>query len=484
MHDELDVLVVGGGVVGCAVARELSKFQIKVCLAEMGRDVAGGASKANSGVIHSGINSKPGSLKARMCMEGNAALPSLAKELNVPFSMTGKIVIAKDDSELKKLEEQRDWGLANGTIGMRELNEKEIHGMEPNIVGKYGLWVPGAGIIPPYALTIGFAENAATNGVRFLLGAEVTGVNAKESIFKVNTTRGTIKAKHVVNCAGLHCDEVARMVGVDRYKVNPCRGEYHILDKEYSSLITHSVYPVPPAETSVLGVHFTTTLEGNILVGPSAEFIPERDDTKTTRQVMDQLIKEAKELLPAFPTRGLIKSYAGVRCKLKDTLTGNEMPDFVVEEEPKGFINLMGIESPGLTASPALAVLVLGIIGKSIPLKRKDRFNRTGFKYTRLSNLRNDRRADYVKMNPAYGEVVCRCEDVTKGEIEETLTNPLGAATMVSVKYRCRAMMGRCQAGFCGPKIAQIIEEKGEIDPTEVVLNGKDSRLFVKRVKG
>ncbi|HJX24295.1 MAG TPA: NAD(P)/FAD-dependent oxidoreductase [Candidatus Bathyarchaeia archaeon] len=483
MADPFDLLVVGGGVIGCAIARELSRFRVSLCVVEMGGDVASGVSKANSGVIHSGINSNPGSLKAKTCIEGNGILPSMAKELNVPVSMSGKIVIAKNDDELGKLEEQESWGLTNGVPGMRRIDENKIHKMEPNITGKYGLWVPTAGIVSPYALTIALAESAVENGAKFLLDTKVMGITARRGTFDVETTRGRLNARSVVNSAGLHCDDIAKMVGLDTYVVYPSRGEYHILDKEYSRLISRPVYPVPPADSNVLGVHLTTTMEGNILVGPSAEFISDKDDTKTTREVMDQLIKEVRELLPSFPVKGVIKSYSGVRCKLRDR-NGKAMTDFVMEEGPAGFINLMGIESPGLTGSPAIARRVREMIGRRINLVAKERFNATGYRYIRLGNVSREKRAEIVKKNPAYGEVVCRCEDVTRGEIEEGLANPLGAKTMVSVKYRCRAMMGRCQAGFCGPQIAQIIEKSSGMDIADVVLKGKDSPLFLKKVKG
>lgn len=482
MSDAFDVVIIGGGVVGCAIARELSKFQAKVCVVERGGDVASGVSKANSGVIHSGINSKPGSLKAKMCMEGNSILPTLARELNVPTAITGKIVIARDDSELKRLEESRSWGLANGVPRMKVIDEENIREIEPNIVGKYGLWVPTAGIVPPYSFTIALAENAADNGVRFFLETEVTGINVKENSFKVDTTRVPLRAKCVVNCAGLHCDDVALMVGLEEYAVKPCRGEYHVLDKSYSYLISRPVYPVPPAEANVLGVHFTTTIEGNILLGPSAEFVEERDDTGTTSEVMNQLIREARELLPSLPLGGFIKSYAGVRCKLVDK-HGREMTDFVIEEGPRGFVNLMGIESPGLTGSPAIANKVVKMIGESIPLKRRVNFNPRGRRYTRVANLARDERAKLVKANPAYGEVVCRCEEVTRGEVEEALANPLGAKTLDAVKYRCRAMMGRCQSGFCGPRVAQIMEERLKMDSSEICLKGRNSPLFARKVK-
>ncbi len=482
MSDVFDVVIVGGGVVGCAIARELSKFQVRVCVVERGGDVASGTSKANSGVIHSGINSKPGSLKAKMCMEGNSVLPTLAGELNVPVAITGKVVIARDDSELKRLEESRSWGAANGVPDMKMLDEKNIREIEPNIVGKYGLWVPTAGIVPPYSLTIALAENAADNGVRFLLNAEVTDINVKEDSFRVDTTRTSLRARCVVNSAGLHCDDVARMVGFEEYAVKPCRGEYHVLDKRYACLISRPVYPVPPVEANVLGVHLTTTLEGNILLGPSAEFIADKDDVRTTREVMEQLIREAKELLPILPLDGFIKSYAGIRCKLVDK-HAREMTDFIIEEKPEGFINLMGIESPGLTGSPAIANRVVKMLGENISLKRKVSFNPKGRKYTRVANLPKDERAKLVKLNPAYGEVVCRCEEVTRGEVEEALANPLGAKTLDAVKYRCRAMMGRCQAGFCGPRIAQIMEEHLKLRPAEVCLKDASSYLFTRRVK-
>jgi glycerol-3-phosphate dehydrogenase len=373
MDYDYDALVIGAGVVGCAVARELSKYELKVALVEKESDVCGGASKANSGVLHSGIYSTPNSLKAQLCVQGNDLFSNFTNEVGVEFQRIGKLVVARSEREIKELEKLKKVGEENGISGLTLVDEEEVRKLEPNIKANCALMVPSAGIVSPYILTIALAENAWENNVKIFLNSKVTDISQRDDNFEVKTDNMTFKTRWVINSAGLYCDTIANMLRIEKYKVYPCRGEYLVLDKSYSYLINHLIYPPPENGSGGLGVHLTPTTEGNILIGPTAKYIDEKDDIRTTKEAMDKLITGAESFLKQLPKDVYIQSYAGVRCKL--TPQGCETSgDFVIEEDDKveGFINLMGIESPGLSASPAIAQKVVEIIKRKENLKPKE----------------------------------------------------------------------------------------------------------------
>ncbi len=483
MDSEFDVLIIGGGVVGCAIARELSKYELNAALVEKESDVCGGASKANSGVVHSGIYSESKSLKARLCVEGNELFTTFAKEVGVDFKRIGKLVVARNDDEVVELEKLRQVGEKNHVPGLELIGKAELRSLEPNISGVRALKVPTAGIVSPYHLTIALAENALENGVQISLNAEVLGIQVKKHHLKVKTRKGEFKVRYVVNSAGLHCDTIAKMVGIEKHRVYPCRGEYLILDKNLSYLINHLIYPVPERGTGGLGIHLTPTLEGNILIGPSAGYLEEKDDTSTTKDGIDWLLKDAKSFLHDLLKDACIQSFAGVRCKLVGP--DSEKPgDFVIEEDENihGFIDLMGIESPGLSASPAIAEMVVGIINKSEELKVKDDFRPSKLK-KRFDTLDLEEKTRLIEANPNHGHMLCRCEKVTKQEIMDALDNPLGVRTLAGIKYRSRAMMGRCQGGFCKPRIIKIMEEQCQMNVEDITLRGEGSHLFIGKTK-
>lgn len=483
MDYKLEVLVVGGGVVGCSVARELSKYELEVALVEKESDVCGGASKANSGVVHSGIYSQPNSLKAKLCVEGNKAFPILAKELGVEFKRIGKLVVARNKDEVEELEKLRDIGEKNGVPGLEFIGNEELRRLEPNILGAKALKVPTAGIISPYQFTIALAENALTNDVQIFLKTKVLDISVKKGCFVVKTNRAAFHAGYVINCAGLHSDTIAKMVEIEEHKIYPCRGEYLILDKSLSHLINHMIYPIPEKGSGGLGIHLTPTIEGNILIGPSAEYIHDKEDTSTTKSGMDDLLKGAKSFLRHLPENACIQSYAGVRCKL--TGEGSKEPgDFVIEEDQniKGFINIMGIESPGLSASPAIADMVVNLIQKNLKLNPKKDFKLRGDK-KRFDSLSIEDKAKLIKEDPNHGHLICRCEKVTKQEIIDALNNPLEVRTLTGIKYRSRAMMGRCQGGFCKPRIIKIMEELYQLNVEDITFRGEGSPLFIGRTK-
>ncbi|UCE74871.1 MAG: NAD(P)/FAD-dependent oxidoreductase [Methanomassiliicoccales archaeon] len=483
MEPDFDVLIVGAGVVGCSCANQLSKYELKVALLEKESDVCAGASKANSGVVHSGIYSQPGSLKARFCVKGNELFPAFSKELGIEFIRMGKLVVARNENEEPELEELIKAGNRNRVPGLEFIDEEKLRKLEPNIQGQKALWVPSAGIVSPYQLTIALAENAKVNGVQIFLNTEVRDISQKNGYFVVKTNRRELRARYVINCAGLYCDAIARMVGIEKFRVYPCRGEYLILDKSLGHLINHMIYPVPEKGSGGLGIHLTPTIEGNILIGPSAEYIPDKEDTASTKKAMNWLLEDARTFLERLPKDAYIQSYAGIRCKLVPE-GSNKPGDFLIEEDEKlpGFINLMGIESPGLTAAPVISKEVVDIIQKKEELIPKKEL-KTWRAKQRFDKLNLDAKEKLISENPNHGHLICRCEKVTKQEIIDALNNPMGVRTLAGIKYRSRAMMGRCQGGFCKPRIIKIMEDVYNPDAEEITLRGEGSFLFIGKTK-
>ncbi len=480
-----DVVVVGGGVVGCAVLRELARYRLDLFLLERESDVAEGITKANSGVIHAGFNVPPGSLKAKTNVAGLSLTYALAEALGVPHRKTGKLVLALSDAERPALERLRAAGDRSGVPGLEIVDEAAIRSLEPRARGRWALFSPHTGIVSPYELAIAQAENAARNGARVLLETPVVAVEPRPEEFILRTPRGDVAARWVVNAAGLSADQVAALAGAADFRVFPYRGEYLIADRNAGFDLRMPVYPVPPAdERSGLGVHVTPTMEGNVLVGPSSEFVTDRRDVATTRAVMDALRAEAAQLMPDLARAPFIKSYAGVRPKLVDPAGGEAFRDFIVEESrarPR-WINLAGIESPGLTAAPAIAALVAGIIGAKEDLRLKPDFDGERPAAPRFAHLDDEERRRRVAADPRQGEMVCRCEHVTRAEVEAALRNPLGARTFDAVKRRTRCGMGRCQGGFCGSRIVRIMQDEG-IALEAITKRGGGSRLSFGRVK-
>lgn len=483
MRKRYDVIVIGAGVVGCAVARELSRYRLRIAVLEKDNDVGLGTSSRNSGVLHAGFNYRPGTLRARLDVEGNALMTNLCRELKVKIRRIGKLTVAKGKDEIVSLETLKEQGEANGVPGLEILDSGSMKKIQPGIQGVAALWSPTSAIICPYGLTLALADNAFRNGVAFHLGQEVVSISREaSSFFSVATAYGDrFEAFVVINAAGLFSDAVARMVGIDSYRIYPCRGEYYILDKRLKGSLSTLLYPAPRRNDPGLGIHLTPTVDGNILIGPSAEYIDAHEDYACTTSVMHKLQIEGKRLLPQLSTSDFIRNFSGVRPKQSPPEEGGNR-DFVIEnrEDIKGFINLIGIESPGLTSAPAIAIMVREMVRYHLALEANPSFeaNRDGLE-GRFNELSVEERADLVITNPNYGEVICRCEQITKQEIIDAINNPIGARTLVGIKYRTRAMMGRCQGGFCMPRIVRLLKEEFGYRPEEFLLRGTASPLFV-----
>ena len=476
-----DVGIIGGGVIGSAIARELSKYTIDVAVFEKGCDVASGSSKANSGVVHSGINSPAGSLKARFCVQGNTMFNDLAKDLGILVKWVGKYHIAKNAGEVSKLEKLKNVGLKNGVPGLNIIDGEEIKKKERNVSCHSALWVPTAGIVSPYEFTIALAENAAVNKVSFFLETKVVDIKKQKDFFQIFTNKGEYQAKILVNAAGVDCRNIVSMVEKPNFNIYPCRGEYLVLDKKCSSLIHSMIYPVPVKELGVLGVHITPTTEGNIIIGPSAEFIEDPYDKMTTKDMMKTLMNEAQDIIPKLSNDFVINAYSGIRCKLASSDAGG-WADFRIEESTinPGMINLLGIESPGLTAALVIAKEIKTMVLNHMPLKNKDRFKKRK-QVKRFVDLSVSEQKKLIEKDSRWGRVVCRCEHITEAEVINALCNPLGATSLSSVKYRCRAGMGRCQGGFCTQHIIRIMEKQFKLNIESMKLKSSESYLFTGR---
>jgi len=425
-------------------------------------DVGWGISCRNSGVVHAGFNYKPGSLRAQLCVKGNKSFAKLCQKIDVPYKKIGKVVVDQKKEEIRELEKLKAQGEKNEVEGLQIIDSVELKKLEPNL------------------LTIALAENALDNGVSFFLNTEVKSIaKLRNSDFRINTNQGKFTSSYVINSAGLYSNRLAHMVSKDKYRIYSCRGEYYVLDKNASWIINHLIYPVPRAGAGGLGVHLTSTIDKNILIGPSNEYIKQKDNFSTTSQIMKMLSAEAQKFLPLISSRDIIRSYSGLRAKQAPPSEGGFW-DFVIEESDSvnNFINLIGIESPGLTAAQPIAKRVVEIINKKEELSPNSNFNPFRKGILRFEEQDEETKKALIKQDPDYGEIICRCEQVTKKEILEAINNPLGAKSLISIKYRSRAMMGRCQGGYCLTRIIEILSNEFGLTLEEINLKGDNSYLF------
>ncbi len=486
MTKNYDILIIGAGVVGSAIARELSKFKLRIGVLEKNIDVGLETSSRNSGVIHSGIHYKPGTLRARVDVEGNSLMGPLCDELKVKYKYCGKLTVAQTKSEVPELHKLYEQGNKNGVKNLKILNFNEMQIIQPGILGIAALHSPTTGIVCPYALTIALAENAQTNGVEILLEHNVSDIKQGKGKCSIKCTNGSeFSAKLLINSSGLYSDKICRILGIEEYNIYPCRGEYYVLDKRLEGSLNTLVYPVPGHDSSGLGIHLTNTVDGNILIGPSNEYVNEFNDFDTTERIMQQLRREGHELLPNLSMADFIRSFSGLRPKQTPPKEGG-FKDFVIEkrQDVPGFINLLGIESPGLTSAPAIAYMVRDFVAGEIELKKNSEFNGSRPDFTgHFNELSIEEKTALVAENPDYGEVICRCEQITKKEVLDAIRNPLGSRSIVSIKYRAHLMMGRCQGGFCLPRLTHLLETEYGKDVSRYIYNGPNSNLFTGRVR-
>ena len=473
-----DVVVVGAGVIGCSVARELSRYSWKVCVLEAGEDVCTGASKANSGIVHAGHDAKPGSLKARFNVEGSRMMPQVARDLDVPFRRNGALVVCTDAAERGGLDELLERGRQNGVENLRIVEGDELRAIEPNIAANAvaALYAADSGIICPFKLTIAMAENACTNGVEFRFDTRVEGISRRDGGYVLHTAGGDVEARYVVNAAGVHSAELHNMVSAHRLHIQPRRGEYCLLDKSAGGHVRCTVFQQPTKMGK--GILVSPTVHGNLLLGPTAEDVADPEATATTRAGLDAVLGKAGKCVAGIPMRQVITSFAGLRAHPDDD-------DFVIGEpdDAPHFVDCVGIESPGLTAAPAIGVHVAGLIRDALKPDAKADWVGTRKDIVATAGLSPEEHNRLIAQNPAYGTIVCRCESVTEGEILDAIHRPLGARSLDGVKRRTRAGMGRCQSGFCMHRVMDILHRELGIPMEQVTKSGGKSTVACQDMK-
>lgn len=484
MEQIYDVIIIGAGAVGCTIARELSRYCLRILVLEKECDVAYGTSGRMSGVVHAGFNNKPGTLMAKFCVEGNREFESICKELDIPYKKTGKVLVAFDDDDMNALKGIIARGEENGCEGLKLIDADEIHQIAPGVGGIGGMLSPNTAIFDPFTYCIAHAENAVDNGADFSFDSEVTAISKESDCFVIATSKGSFRGRYIVNSAGLYCDKISAMLGIEKYTIYPCRGQYYILDKIADELLDIPAYPVPKPGIGGLGVHLTPTIDGNIIVGPSAEYLDDRDDYAATAEVMEKLFAEAKALLPAIERKYIIGNYCGIRPKQAPPGEGG-FRDFVIKEEEEcpGLINLIGIESPGFTASAPIARMVRDILSRHLKLDKKSDFNPIRKGRVRFRELPQEEQEKLIAADPEYGEIICRCQTVTKREIRDAIENILGARSLSSIKYRAWCLTGRCNGGYCMSKIVDILVNDYHIPADEITYRGNGSEMFSGEVK-
>lgn len=469
-----DVVIIGAGVSGSATARELSRYDLKICVVEKEEDVCCGTSKANSGIVHAGFDAESGSLMAKLNVEGNQMMEALSKELDFHFERNGSLVVCLNEEDRPNLQKLYERGVKNGVKELRIIEREELVKLEPNIADEAvaALYAPTGGIVCPFGMNIAMAENAAVNGVEFRFDTEVTGFEKKQGIWLVKTNKGEIETKYIVNAAGVYTDVFHNMVSEKKIHITPRRGDYCLLDRSTKGFVTHTIFQLPSKFGK--GVLVTPTVHGNTLVGPTAIDIEDREGTNTTGQGIDELIGKAGTTVKNLPIRQVITSFAGLRAH-------EDSHEFRIGEleDAKGFIDCAGIESPGLTSAPAIGKMVAGIVKELTNAKKKDNFIAVRKGILNPKDLSKEEYSKLIKEKPEYGNIICRCEMITEGEIIDSIKRPLGAKSLDGVKRRTRAGMGRCQSGFCSPRTIEILARELGVSPSEITKSGGESKIIV-----
>ncbi len=469
-----DVLIIGGGVIGAVTARELTRYNLKVALLEKENDVANGASKANSGIIHGGYDPEPNTLKAKLNTEGVEMLYEAARELNVPHINNGSLICAFGEDEDCTVTKLYNRGIQNGISGMEVLSGQEVRKLEPALSEKVSsaLRVTNAGIICPYEMTIAAMGNAMDNGAKLFRNFEVCEISALNDGFSVKSTTGDIKeGKYIVNCAGAYSDKIAALIGDNSFEIIPRAGEYMLLDKAEGSKVSHTIFQVPTKEGK--GILVSPTVDGNLLTGPTASVVGSADYTDTTKDGLDIVARLAKKSVPTVDFRQVITSFSGVRSSEKNG-------DFIIEPSKinNRFINVAAIDSPGLTSCVAIAKYAVNQL-KTVGLEliENKNFNPHRDDPHTFRKMNDEEKNEFIKEHPEYGKIVCRCETVSEGEIRYAITHNPKALDIDGVKRRTRSGMGRCQGGFCSPFVMKLIAEENGINVEEVTKKGGNSYI-------
>lgn len=473
-----DITVIGAGVVGGMVARALSRYKLKVCILEAQNDVAMGATKANSAIVHAGFDAKEGSLKALLNVRGCKMMESVCAELGVSYKKNGSLVVGFDDTDRATLNELLERGNKNGVEELKILEKEELKALEPNLSDNVicALYAPTAGIVCPYTLAIQAIGNAMDNGAELKCNFEVSGIEKTENGYRILSADESVDTRIVINCAGLYSDKIAAMIGDTSFGVHPRRGEYILLDKECGDTVACTIFRTPSKMGK--GILVTPTVHGNLLLGPTSFDIEDKEDKDTTAEGFDKILGNTHETVSGVQLNKTITSFCGLRSV-------GSTGDFIINSPAKGFINAAGIESPGLTSAPAIAEYIVDMLkADGVELEAKADFNPTRKSYHAFDKASQDEKNEIIKANPAYGKIVCRCEGITEGEIVDAIRRNPQPRDLDGVKRRTRAQMGRCQGGFCGPYITELIAKELDIPYEGVTKFGGESVINVGLTKG
>ncbi|ADO83511.1 NAD(P)/FAD-dependent oxidoreductase [Ilyobacter polytropus] len=473
-----DVAIIGAGVIGASVARELSKYDLNVVVIEKENDVSNGTTKANSAIVHAGYDAHEGTLMAKYNALGNAMFDKICDELSVPFERCGSLVLAFSEEEREHLDLLYKRGIVNNIPEMELLEKDEIKKLEPNISDEVvaALHAKTAGIVGPWELTIAMLENAAENGVNIELNQDVVDIEKLETGYRIITQERNFEAKVVINASGVYADKIHNMVSEETFKIKPRRGQYFVMDKTQGELVGQVIFQCPTELGK--GILVTPTVHGNLLLGPDAQDMDDRDDISTTTEQLEFVKEHAVKSVPGIHFRESIRSFAGLRAE-------GDRGDFIIEEAPGAplFFDVAGIKSPGLSAAPAIGLDVAKMaVEKLGEVKEKSDFNPKREQII-FMELNAEEKKELIKENPQYGRVICRCENITEGEIVSSIHRKVGARTVDGVKKRCRPGMGRCQGGFCGPRVQEILARELNVSLEEVVLDKKNSYILTGETK-
>lgn len=471
-----DIIIIGAGVIGSGVARELSKYKLKVAVIEKESDVSNGTTKANSAIVHGGFDAKEGTLMAKYNVLGTSMYKKLCEELSVPFKQNGSLVLAFSEEEKKHLNLLFERGQKNGVPGLKILNQEELRSLEPNVEDNAvaALHCSSAGIVSPWELTEALIDNAVENGVNLYLNTKVLNISKDNEVFTIETNNGIFKSNYIINCSGIYSDDIHNMIAPPTFKIIPRKGEYFVLDKNQGSRVSHTIFQCPTKLGK--GILVTPTVHGNLLVGPDAEDIIDKEDLSTRTNQLEYIKEKGSKSIKNINFRDTIRTFAGLRSE-------SDRGDFIVEESPtKNFFDIAGIKSPGLSAAPALALAAVDLIKNKINLEEKKDFIPPR-KHRYFMELTSEEKAKKIAEDPRYGRIICRCELITEGEIVEAIHRPVVATTVDSIKRRCRPGMGRCQGGFCGPKVQEIIARELNKNMKDIMLDKENSYILVEELK-
>lgn len=473
-----DVAIIGAGVIGASIFRELMKYKLKVLLIDKENDVSMGTTKANSAIVHAGYDPKAGTLMAKYNVKGNEMFEELCKELCVPFKRNGSLVLAFSEEDMETIKELFENGRSLGVKGLEVLDKEAVLNLEPNInenvIG--ALHAPTGGIVGPFEYTIALVENGVENGGEVRLRSEITAIEKDKNFILTTSNNEKIEAKYVINAAGVYADKIHNLICQEAYKITPIKGEYFVMDKSQGNLVKHTVFQCPSRLGK--GILVTPTVHGNLLVGPDAEIVEKKDEVSTTSENLEYIKSTAAKTTNKINFREGIRNFAGLRAN-------PDRNDFIVEEakDVKGFIDVAGIKSPGLSSAPAIALDVVKILKEAgLTTEEKTNFKKER-KHINFMELSSEEKAELIKKDKRYGKIICRCESITEGEIVDSIKKSFGNITLDGVKRRCRPGMGRCQGGFCGPRVQEIISRELNIPMEEVCQEKDNSYILLGRTK-